>query len=288
MKTRLLTFTSIVSVLLLTLSAQAYPAAKRPHAPTLLQMFSWTVQKWDQPDTPYTKIRFSIESQLKKGVAPEALIRRYDNAQKFQDTKLVFGYAVASYERARRANFSLESMKALPNPKAVNGSNPDAVYRLHQLNNFGIFPHNAECARILFLWEANNQTYSGMYRIAPRLVAHFSNDFDLKWWAFHSVMDGDNNPNTQLLLRWADELQRRRPNAPGIGILKPMVYYTIWCNSRLPVDEKKAVGGFRHFLTTAPANDPQRKNAEFRLALIPVMKKIWAKQAAKQKRAGTG
>ncbi len=259
-------------------SVQASPSSQSQ--PKVSGPLSWMNLRWDEPDAPYTKIRRSIEHDLKKGVAPETLIRRYDNPQKWMDSKLTFGYLVASYERARRAKFSLQSMKALPNGHVIN---PSPLDRLQLANDEEVFPRNAEFARIAYLWWCNNQAYGHLYSIGKRLVARFPDDFDLKWWAFQSVMYGERKPNMQLLLKWADDLQRRRPKSPGIGILKPMVYYTTWGTTHSPVDEKKATDALRHFLAMAPPNDPQRKNAEFRLSLIPIRKQIWAKQVAKSR-----
>lgn len=264
-------------------SVQASPQSNS--SPKIIGPLSWMYLKWDQPDAPYTKIRRSIESELKKGVTPETLIHRYDNPQKFLDSKLTFGYLVASYERARRAKFSFQSMKALPDGHVIN---PGPLDRLQTATIQQVFPHNAEFARVAFLWWCNAQSYSHLYPVAKRLVPRFPNDFDLKWWAFQSVVYGERKPNTQLLVGWATDLQRQRPHATGLGILKPMVYYTTWENTRSPADEKRAANGFRNFLATAPANEPMRKRAELELSLIPIIKKSWALQAAKQKRAGNG
>jgi len=275
-------------VTLATCSTQAQSTST--HKPKTATGLEWMSVKWDQSDAPYIKIRRSIEGDLKKGVSPEKIMLRYDS-QHWLDAKLTFGYLVAAYERARRAKFALDSTKALPDGP---GANLSPLYRLQLLFGVGadgqlLFPHSAEFSRIAFLWWCNGaQGYSRLHPVAKRLVAHYPKDFDVKWWAFQSVIYGENKPNPQLLLKWADDLHKQRPRASSIGILKPMVYYTTWGVTHSPADEKKAISAFRHFLATVPANDPQRKEAEFRLSLIPVRKKIWAKQAAKAKRAATG
>lgn len=255
------------------LAAHAQTVNKRRVAP------AWMTTPWNDvaQATRYAKIRQSIEAQISKGVAPEAIMKRYDDPQKFRDAPMVFAYAVASYERAQRGNFSDSAMQ--PPPKPAGQPNPSALQRLERLDDWKVWPSTAETARIRFLWNARYQGFGSMVPVARRVVQKFPRDFEVKWFAWHALMFGERNPEHSLLLRWADDLQKTQPNKPGIGILKPIVYNDIWMHQRTLITEKRAIQSFQNFLKTASPDDPKRNYAQIQLRLVPVVKQTWAKKA---------
>lgn len=255
------------------LAAHAQTVNKRRVAP------AWMTTPWNDvaQATRYAKIRQSIEAQISKGVAPEAIMKRYDDPQKFRDAPMVFAYAVASYERAQRGNFSDSAMQ--PPPKPAGQPNPSALQRLERLDDWKVWPNTAETARIRFLWNARDQGFGSMVPVARRVVQKFPREFEVKWFAWHALYYGEQGIDAPLLLRWADELQKSQANKPGIGILKPLVYYGIWGREKTAATEKRAIAGFQGFLKNAPPDDPKRQMAEIKLRLIPARKQIWAKKA---------
>lgn len=259
-------------LLLAILSLNALPAQSKEtdmaHRPSVLypknwlHHWEWTREQWTGNDEPYRRVRQEIDSAIKKGENPDAVLLRYQEQalKRLSNTKAVFGWGYAAYranalahDGKSRIGYSLDALAQPPSP------------------------HSYEYDRLRFWMESQDAAWYQLNGLGQRLLKREPNSYTIRYYVILNLTDSRDYvdrplsrviADMQKAIPLAQTLVAAHPKEPSAYSLLAQASYSLWRLTNNQSDGDRATSAWQQYLKMVPANDPGRSFILFSLEVI--------------------
>lgn len=223
--------------------------------------WTWTDEKWNGNDTPYVKIRQSIDKAIAAGQKPDTLLKKYQVIGKAQPSnpQAQFQWAYAAWQ-ARKAvdKYKDQYQKLSPVREVLVKVTSPATYQY---------------VRLRFVIEAWFFPASELKFVGERLIKRNPNDYDVKYYLVSILDTSTSSAEWKTALKYAKDLIRIDSKRSSAYSALGGVYFASWLKTKNKLHGKEAINAYRKYLVIAP------KNAEWRAQAERLIKTIQKEQA---------
>jgi len=203
---------------------------------------AWLSEPWTNNDRQFASARLGIQKLVKNGFDPSALAKKYAViAQKNPaNSLLIFRWGLATDYAAHDQNIVWEP----------------PYYRQLLLDMAAVqSPHSREFARMRFLIESRFTGETYLKKVGERLLQRDPNDTAVKIAMFPVLNVLTNPDDSNVALRYANDLIVANPRNPVAYRKLGDVYYLISIRTNTKQDSQKAIKAYQLYLKYAKPTD---------------------------------